>query len=312
MKFGRLTVIKIDTSKKSNYVYWLCDCDCGTKGVSKKSSELLRGTVKSCGCLVKEWAKNLGLKNKGKKYPRLVGMTFGKWTVIDIGETRVTKSGIKISHYLCECSCDNKTRKNVRGSELLSGRSTNCGCETGNIKSQIYSKDLSGQRFGKLIALEKLPYEKGKRVRWLCSCDCGNKTIVTAGCLVSGNTKSCGCLRSNGENKIAEILDTLNVSYKRQFTFKDCRNIRPLPFDFAIFKDNKLLFLIEFQGFYHYYLTGRKDAQEKLEFTQKTDKIKKDYCLLHNIDLLEIPYWEEHRISDILKNKILEVGYDTI
>jgi len=51
--------------------------------------------------------------------------------------------------------------------------------------------DLTGQRFGRLVALKYL----GKS-RWLCKCDCGNKKPVYARELRSGDTRSCGCLRS--------------------------------------------------------------------------------------------------------------------
>ena len=49
--------------------------------------------------------------------------------------------------------------------------------------------DLTGQRFGRLTVLERT------ELKWLCKCDCGNKKIVAGGHLVSGDTKSCGCLR---------------------------------------------------------------------------------------------------------------------
>lgn len=59
--------------------------------------------------------------------------------------------------------------------------------------------DMTGQRFGRLIVLERaqdkiLPCGQ-KRTKWLCECECGNKVIVTATDLRIGKTKSCGCLR---------------------------------------------------------------------------------------------------------------------
>ena len=56
-------------------------------------------------------------------------------------------------------------------------------------------KDLTGQRFGRLVVVNELPFRsKWGDVIWCCSCDCGNIVIVTACKLVSGHTKSCGCL----------------------------------------------------------------------------------------------------------------------
>lgn len=55
-------------------------------------------------------------------------------------------------------------------------------------------KDLTGQRFGRLTVVGRLP-SKNKKTRWLCVCDCGQKTEAKTDHLLSGHTKSCGCLR---------------------------------------------------------------------------------------------------------------------
>lgn len=49
-KFGKLTVLHRDTSKKYNRPYWVCQCECGNIH-SVKGSSLVCGTTKSCGCL---------------------------------------------------------------------------------------------------------------------------------------------------------------------------------------------------------------------------------------------------------------------
>ena len=56
-------------------------------------------------------------------------------------------------------------------------------------------KDLTGQKFGKLTVIKRVP-NIGKKVAWECKCDCGNITIVTSHNLTSGHTKSCGCLKT--------------------------------------------------------------------------------------------------------------------
>lgn len=55
--------------------------------------------------------------------------------------------------------------------------------------------DLTGQRFGRLVVLERAENEPKKHARWLCKCDCGNELIVQSHCLKLGGQKSCGCLR---------------------------------------------------------------------------------------------------------------------
>lgn len=57
-------------------------------------------------------------------------------------------------------------------------------------------KDLTGQRFGRLVAKSLTRKMRGKyqRTAWLCDCDCGKQVIVDADSLTSGTTKSCGCI----------------------------------------------------------------------------------------------------------------------
>lgn len=53
--------------------------------------------------------------------------------------------------------------------------------------------DLTGKKYGKLTVLRRVG-TKCKSPLWECICDCGNYTKVTSRDLVSGNTKSCGCI----------------------------------------------------------------------------------------------------------------------
>lgn len=56
-------------------------------------------------------------------------------------------------------------------------------------------KDLTGQRFGRLIVLSKRKENKGVQPQWECLCDCGNVCIVTSNHLLMNRTQSCGCLQ---------------------------------------------------------------------------------------------------------------------
>lgn len=57
------------------------------------------------------------------------------------------------------------------------------------------AKDITGQRFGRLVALGPTGRNKRRQIEWLCNCDCGNTTTVASGSLIDGNTSSCGCLK---------------------------------------------------------------------------------------------------------------------
>lgn len=59
----------------------------------------------------------------------LIGQIFGRWKIIDIYDDYIQpKTGWHKKRYLCECSCENKTKKPILYSHLKNGASTNCGC----------------------------------------------------------------------------------------------------------------------------------------------------------------------------------------
>ena len=55
-------------------------------------------------------------------------------------------------------------------------------------------KDLTGERFGRLVVVERAPATDTHNSHWKCICDCGMSTTVCRPDLVQGNTRSCGCL----------------------------------------------------------------------------------------------------------------------
>lgn len=54
-------------------------------------------------------------------------------------------------------------------------------------------RELSGQRFGKLVAIERITGTRSNPSKWVCKCDCGNTVMVRTQRLTSGETGSCGC-----------------------------------------------------------------------------------------------------------------------
>lgn len=66
-------------------------------------------------------------------------------------------------------------------------------------------KDLSGQRFGRwqVIKLSDTPHAS-RSAYWECLCDCGTVKDVKSDSLVSGHSRSCGCL--NREQASARLM----------------------------------------------------------------------------------------------------------
>ncbi len=56
--------------------------------------------------------------------------------------------------------------------------------------------DLTGRRFGKLVAIEVVKRGRNINTMWLCRCDCGNQKAIRANNLRIGASRSCGCATS--------------------------------------------------------------------------------------------------------------------
>jgi hypothetical protein len=72
------------------------------------------------------------------------------------------------------------------------------------------SVNLTGERFGSLIAESPARTRSGRR-GWVCRCDCGRRITVDQSNLKSGNTKSCGCMKST-------MCSDANVTHRKSRT----------------------------------------------------------------------------------------------
>ena len=97
--------------------------------------------------------------------------------------------------------------------------------------------DITGQRFGRLVAVELIPKEErtwsNKERAWRCKCDCGNEVIVRQRSLRGARmTQSCGCVRkieaflaTNGVKGLdREYLETFSDFDKFLFLHKAIRS----------------------------------------------------------------------------------------
>jgi len=86
--------------------------------------------------------------------------------------------------------------------------------------SKQFSKNLTNQRFGNLIALKPTEMRKHGSVVWECKCDCGNTHLASAELLLNGHTSSCGCIRSKGNQKIKNILQSGNIPFVAEYPIR--------------------------------------------------------------------------------------------
>ena len=118
---------------------------------------------------------------------------------------------------------------------------------------------------------------------------CGHEYEALARDFIRGN-RCPRCQTSRGEIAIEVYLRKNNYEYRSQYRFEDCKYKRPLPFDFAILKDNKVACLIEYEGRQHFVPIEVFGGEKGFRLTKLRDKIKRDYCAKNNIPLIEVPY----------------------
>jgi 5-methylcytosine-specific restriction endonuclease McrA len=169
-RYGRWTVLcDAEVGKK-----WICLCDCGNiRAVDAYS--VRKGTSVSCGCFKNEQA--------GKRQAKdIAGQRFGRLVAVHPTERRGADQSV---FWLCRCDCGNT--KEISTTYLNNG-TRSCGC----LYAENNLIDLRGQRFGRLVVIER--DRSGLYPGWRCKCDCGNETVVATTNLRKGLTRSCRCL----------------------------------------------------------------------------------------------------------------------
>lgn len=163
--------------------------------------------------------------------------------------------------------------------------------------------DLTGQKFGKLLVLEKTNKRKWKSVIWKCQCDCGNIVEVDSHSLRKGNTKSCGCLKSKGELKIIQILQTLGIPYEYQ-KYQYIKDSHFCYFDFYI---PSLKTVIEYDGEQHFISIDAFGGEQRLALQKKQDDYKNLYCKNNNIKMIRISYLEYDKLNEEYLKMLLNI-----
>lgn len=120
-RFGRLVVIH-RAEDRNDRTQWLCKCDCGGERTTS-SVCLIKGTTKSCGCLIR--IANIE-KGKAREIDR-TGQISGRLTVLRLHGTRKNSIGKDEKLWMCLCECGNEK---VVSSSALSGQvnTRSCGC----------------------------------------------------------------------------------------------------------------------------------------------------------------------------------------
>jgi hypothetical protein len=109
------------------------------------------------------------------------------------------------------------------------------------------------------------------------------------------------CRISKGEIRVKEFLEKNNIIFVPQFTFHNCKNVKPLPFDFYIPLFN---LCIEYDGEQHHVAKTHFGGIEGLNKRQLHDNIKTEFCKLNKIELIRIPHMAYNDIENMLINTV--------
>jgi hypothetical protein len=209
--------------------------------------------------------------------------TYVKYNCPRHGEHTAKIYALVLSHGCAECQYEENTLKSRHPADYVESVFNNYG----------------------VILLNKEEYSKWdlKNLRAICP-ECGKEFLTSFGAFTKycgQSCPACSASESRGEREIRHILENSYINFEQEYSFVDCRDKNPLPFDFYLPDYNVL---IEYQGVQHYDVIERFGGLEGFILRQKHDQIKSEYCLLHNITLITIPYWEFHNITQILQQEL--------
>lgn len=216
-RFGSLLVVgRSKAPDRHNRVMWICRCDCG-RARTVSTRELKSGRTRYCGVAECSSAGN----------PRPVwtlrapdGQTYRTRSIMAFVQSRPqdfpnpNAASVQFVRIAQTLSGQNKCRQNYyecRGWHVVSrsdltfleppplprqGTPEQAEQEQAEAKKRLgRARDLTGQRFGTLTALYRIP--DAVPVKWRCACDCGGTVDALASNLVQGHTTSCPNCHSN-------------------------------------------------------------------------------------------------------------------
>lgn len=187
---------------------------------------------------------------------------------------------------------------------LSSMNDVNCGnwcpkCSIEIIKNKLRKKN--GKEYIDNLAIKNngicvtKTYD-GMVSKYMWKCEKNHNWLAKASDIQQG--KWCPyCRESKGEKLIEKNLLKYNIKYIRQYKFKDCKLIKPLPFDFYLPDFNCC---IEFDGRQHFEQSTGSWKNIDLNKIKFRDEIKNIYCSKNNIRLIRIPYFKIMNINEII------------
>jgi len=136
---------------------------------------------------------------------------------------------------------------------------------------------------------ENFSPQSGSVVWWICKQDLSRRFAARVCDRVKANCCSGCSVRSVLENNAVVVLDNMDLTFIREYRFKDSR----FKYDFLIKNDEGDRWLLETDGRQHFsgYSFGGSGSLDEIIFKQiKSDKAKDKLACKNHVDLLRIPY----------------------
>lgn len=230
-------------------------------------------------------------------------LTNGEYELI--GECNKFDSQITVLHKKC-----NRTY-NYRASHFINdnNRCQHCVHDSLRKTNEEFDKELMAKS-SKII--RKGEY-KGYHSEIVLHCTICNKDFITKPVDIDKQFKTfeeLHCPNCNekyyGELYINEILKDMNLIFRRQYSNKECKDKRPLRFDFAIFDESaNLKALIEYDGSQHRD-PNSKYAKGRFDEIVYHDKLKDDFCSKNNIPLLRTSSTTKKKLKNEIERFLLK------
>lgn len=227
-RFGRLVACKL-VGTRARAPLWECICDCG-KACVVGFYLLLSGRTQSCGCLHREitsrtlfkhghGGRQKGISPEYRSYNSAKGRCTNpknkNWRYYGGRgiEFRFTSFEQFLEHIGPRPSPHSKyslDRINNDGHyEMGNVRWATRSEQVRNARHWYYDKDskrgpkrdLTGQRFGRVLVQKFVGPIYGRHPGWQCICDCGHVWVTDGYALLKGSTRSCGCLQREVASK---------------------------------------------------------------------------------------------------------------
>lgn len=266
----------------------LLKCQCGCGEIFNKLWENLYGKV-YCEC------NKCTLQKRGKNHRK------DKQSAFDFFEKNGYKILEKPQEFLRNQYIEVENAEGYRGfisySRLLSGRNIAVFDIRTNKKNYIYNANIWAKNNNiKTTVIGFCDDKKWTTQGILCKCECGKKFVTSIASFQNGKIRCDVCSQSvsSYEYIVKKFLEDKQIDYIYQYRINSCKDILPLPFDFYL-KEQQKLIEVDGEGHYkpcHFNQIGYEDSLKTYEITKKHDEIKNNYCKQYNIPLLRIAYWQ--------------------